>query len=303
MRISPHRLSALCLVFALTTTTQAYGYVRTLTCDPTGFTPQRDCAPDEQAKPIAWPTPCITYFVNIQGSDDFPKPSRRELDATLLDAILDSAEEWNKPSCGGVQLLYGGLTCNDEIGFSSKVVRGGNMNTVIWRESGWTHSQSAIAITTVTSRVETGQIRDADIEMNGFHYRFAVINNEGQLRMDIQNTLVHEFGHLLGLDHELAIDEATMFDSANLGETFKRDLHQDDIEGLCTIYPTQGGQLACDAQALEDESCVIELEGTIGCTTSQAATAAPTRLGSLALTLALGVLLLGGLTGRRRAKV
>lgn len=296
MRISPTCLSALCLVSMLAMTPQAYGYVRTLTCDPTGFTAQRNCAPDEEAKSIAWPNPCVTYFLNIEGSDDFEKRSRRELDEALLNAVTASAETWNQPSCVGLSLVFGGLTCNTGIGFSSKVVRGGNMNTVLWRESSWPHSKSAIAITTVTSRVETGQIRDADIEMNGFHYRFGILDGPGSTRMDVQNTLTHEFGHLLGLDHELNTEAATMFPSANPGEVFKRDLDQDDINGLCEIYPFDG-KLTCDAQVLEDESCVVRLEGAIGCASVEGAT--PTRSAPALLLMMLGLVFGCAIGGRR----
>jgi MYXO-CTERM domain-containing protein len=62
----------------------------------------------------------------------------------------------------------------------------------------------------------------------------------------VRNTVTHEVGHFLGLDHT-PIEAATMFATAPRGETAKRDLHQDDIDGLCAIYPQgqQGGK-SCD---------------------------------------------------------
>ena len=58
---------------------------------------------------------------------------------------------------------------------------------------------------------------------------------------DLQNTLTHELGHALGLDHS-SIPQATMAASSTQGETSKRALHQDDKEGHSYIYshPLEG---------------------------------------------------------------
>src|SRR5204862_6586571 len=82
---------------------------------------------------------------------------------------------------------------------------------------------------------------------------------------DLQNTLTHEFGHLLGLDHNCygsadrsrgidqnghavpdcnrappAVQEATMYASVMRGDVARRDLSADDIDGVCAIYPATG---------------------------------------------------------------
>ena len=276
---------------ALASPGDASAYVRTRTCDPTGTTDQRLCAPGEVPKPLAWPTRCLTYFVNLQGSDDLPNEAPRQLNPALLAAIQASADAWNQPPCVGMQLRYGGLTCNTQIGFRDRNVRGGQMNTVMWRESYWPHQSAAIAITSITSRVETGEIRDADIEMNGFLFRFDLLTGPGGSRMDVQNTMTHEFGHVLGLDHELNIEEATMFPSANPGEVFKRDLHQDDVEGLCAIYPFQGEQLQCSPARLDDETCIIRLEGEASCQAATRHARPPWSFGPLGALGALALLL------------
>jgi peptidoglycan hydrolase-like protein with peptidoglycan-binding domain len=53
---------------------------------------------------------------------------------------------------------------------------------------------------------------------------------------DVQSTALHELGHALGLGHS-ADPSASMYASKPLG-AIKRDLAQDDINGILAIYPT-----------------------------------------------------------------
>jgi len=120
----------------------------------------------------------------------------------------------------------------------------------------WEFDPGVIAMTTVTSSNCSGRILDADIELDAANFRFTVddgprCDREGQtgcVDMDLQNTLVHEIGHLIGLDHS---DDrnATMYRSASAGETNKRVLGQDDRAALCVVYPTGAGARSCGPAA------------------------------------------------------
>lgn len=55
--------------------------------------------------------------------------------------------------------------------------------------------------------------------------------------MDVQNTVTHELGHVLGLAHPNPYTGATMSATAPPGETSKRVLTPSDVNGICTIYP------------------------------------------------------------------
>ncbi len=120
-----------------------------------------------------------------------------------------------------------------------------------WREGScgndydcWMHGSSVIAVTTTTYFENSGVIVDADIEMNAAWFDFTDIDGppcpEGQtagcVATDVQNTATHEIGHMLGLDHTRDRN-ATMFASAPRGETSKRHLGEDDVAGICHIYP------------------------------------------------------------------
>lgn len=134
----------------------------------------------------------------------------------------------------------------------------------------WEFDRTVIAMTTVTSSNCSGEIIDADIELNAAGFRFTAVDGprcagqlqEGCVEMDLENTLVHEIGHLIGLDHS-SDPEATMYRSASAGETIKRTLAADDRNALCAVYSkgravrTCGGALTpaqCEARRQRYES-------------------------------------------------
>jgi len=131
------------------------------------------------------------------------------------------------------------------------------------------HGSGVIASTTTTSNRLTGEILDSDIELNdsppptGTKFTFTTVDGlpcttagqTGCVWIDVQNTVTHEAGHSLGLDHTTD-PRATMYASAPSGQTSKRILGSDDISGICTIYlrgaptvtcvpPAQSGGCGC----------------------------------------------------------
>jgi len=156
----------------------------------------------------------------------------------------------------------------------------------------WEHGSSVIGVTTTTFFVQTGEIVDADIEMNAAWFDFTDVDGPpcehgqttGCVITDIQNTATHEIGHLLGLDHS-PDRHSTMFASAPRGDLSKRDLGEDDVEGLCFIYPDGGPTARCTE--------ADEVEAGAGCGCQGAAGA-----GDAALLLA-AIALLGRARSRR----
>jgi MYXO-CTERM domain-containing protein len=138
----------------------------------------------------------------------------------------------------------------------------------------WESDNLTIALTTVTYDATTGRIAGADMEMNGWNglppgsgrgaYLTCVDppaatctrNSYGELNCiayDVQNIVTHEAGHVIGLDHTCGAYPApadqtcghTMDPEMQLGETSKRVLSADDVNGVCTIYPTGASTLTC----------------------------------------------------------
>jgi Matrixin. len=171
-----------------------------------------------------WVNRNVIFSINKNCSQDVDKTA-------CIQAVQDSLAAWTGPSCSDLVLTYAGTTTQTSIGMDC-------LNLIVWRQSNdWNYDKSAIAMTTTTFSKVSGQIFDADIELNGVDYIFATSGASNA--MDIQNTLTHELGHCIGLADliDTADSTETMFFNADYGDINKRTLSPDDINGLCTIYP------------------------------------------------------------------
>lgn len=184
----------------------------------------------------------------------YPRTSGVEVSLDQIqNALLSSAAEWNNPGCSDFTFLVGASTDEARVGFDwrSGSASEANQNILVFRrgsafgeEDAWLHPRGAIAITTLAYTRTTGTILDADVEMNDAYFSFTACA-ENALACndlhDLQNTLTHELGHVLGLGHppssQPGASEASMFSSTSIGDRKKRDLAEDDVNGLCTIYP------------------------------------------------------------------
>jgi len=99
----------------------------------------------------------------------------------------------------------------------------------------WGDTQDSIATCYYWYYTTTGRLVEFDIVFDDY-YSWSSTGEAG--KMDVQNIATHEFGHTLSLGdlYEGADTQKTMYGYGSLGETKKRTLHQDDIDGICYIY-------------------------------------------------------------------
>jgi uncharacterized protein (TIGR03382 family) len=244
---------------------------------------ERSWATENKAACLFWDTRAIPFILDASGSTDAGI-------AESLAAARRSFQTWGTPSCTDLVFDDKGTSSQRIIGYDSA-------NRVLWRTrlcstvpgaasdacagAGGCNNKydcwddvslkndinrsRTIALTTVQYNIRTGEIVDADIELNGAEYVFTAFDGlpcptalftrpPSCVATDVQNTLTHEIGHILGLDHS-RVSSATMFASAPLGETSKRVLDDDDIEGLCAIYPRGKSTWTCVAQDTGGQGC------------------------------------------------
>jgi len=239
-----------------------------------------------------------------------------------LEVVRRSFGVWEAESCSDLSFVEGPRASRGT-GYESK---GPNTNVIVMRDRScdavvpdrdpclsdrtcaskydcWEFDPGVIAMTTVTSSNCSGRILDADIEFNAASFRFTAVDGprcdkagqSGCVEMDLQNTLVHEIGHLIGLDHSDDRD-ATMFRSASAGETNKRVLGHDDRAALCAVYPQGQAARTCGAAAspAECEARRQRYRTRTGCSAAGGGNGG-------ALIVATGLTLLAARRSRRRA--
>lgn len=243
-------------------------YVRTHT-DPATAEPVK-VGPASKLPHCLWWTPgTITYR---QGGVGNPETTGD----TEFSSVNASFQSWQDASdaCGNLTFHEGPHTTERKVGHDPQ--SSSNENVVLFRTTNcrdlvgpsagcwaddtcmnqydcWAYASNTIALTTTTFDPRDGQIYGADIELNAKTFHFTTANGApcpGTLNLqscvvtDIQNTVTHEIGHALGLDHS-GDPASTMYASAPEGETSKRTLDSGSKKFICDAYPKGSASRDC----------------------------------------------------------
>lgn len=232
--------------------------------------------PTARGNYLHWEAGCVLVTPDVAGTSQVV--GNNEFEA--IDRVVN---EWNSKTAG---CSYMSIELQPPL--ASEVGRD-NVNLIKFRDRSWCrpaigddparcYSPSAAGLTTAVfvddaNSPRDGAIVDADIEINGEHFAIAVngqSSGTSGCQSDIANTLTHEVGHLLGLEHtcraagdpprvdgqgrqvplcsqtsDPLITEATMYNFQDCGETKKASLEADDISGICAAYPIAQGPKEC----------------------------------------------------------
>jgi hypothetical protein len=199
-----------------------------------------DDDPSADCRYLEWRRRCMEVAIDAPGASDFTEDELRGIVERSIGAWL--AVECPYGSPGFDVRLMGPMS---RVGGAEYNTEAGNVNALVWVQD-WRardYDPRAYALTTVWHSVRTGEIYDADMEINeelgagrGPYTICPARTGCEDDRIDLQNVMTHEFGHFFGLGHSLETF-ATMHAVSPPGEVQKRIIRTDDIAGFCTIYP------------------------------------------------------------------
>jgi hypothetical protein len=239
---------------------EARAFCRTMTCDPQN--PEQNCRIDSHGcvvdgDPLFWPGGAVSVWVNSAGS------ALRGIsgDATEVELRRGYAP-WMVPLCQNGKPPDLDVTVDGQrSGLVAEYDDGGgeNLNAVLYQDLEWPYDPSAVAITTMTFDLNSGEIVDADTELNARDYPFAT--EPGPDEVDLRAVLTHENGHVIGLAHS-DVSNATMQPEARgFGFTELRSLAPDDERGICAIYEEQEDSSGCGCVLARRSSASARFSG------------------------------------------
>ena len=201
---------------------------------------------DTAGKPLFWSSKCLSFDVQRDAS-----PAQVDL-ATARATMQAAFDSWTSADCPVDPVTcvgsphtglhpsisvrdLGPVTC-DQVEYNQTL---GNANMIVFRDGTWPHPDGdvTLALTTVTFSPDSGEIYDADMEINSNPKVNTVTTGDAHVVYDLQSIMTHESGHFLGLAHTQAQNTTSvMYARYKEGATFMRHLAEDDVCAICAAY-------------------------------------------------------------------
>jgi hypothetical protein len=230
---------------------------------------------------LHWSSSCVSFDVQRSGS-----PLRGITYEEAHSAIVSGFAQWVNADCGdgrhpAITISdYGPVECRKaEYNQDSP-----NANIFMFRDEDWPYDNAidTLALTTLIFNADSGEIYDADVEVNTFQsppppappVQWATLGDREDQGIDFSSVITHEIGHFLGLSHSNSFG-ATMEPSYRPGDSSLASLEQDDVDAVCSALPPdrETASNSCDprhgfstACSLERNSCQLTpgASGTLG---------------------------------------
>lgn len=201
----------------------------------------------------------------------------------LRDIVEDAFKVWQGVDCGdgktpgfsaqGVGLVdgHGMFFCEVEP----------TANLSVWSlATRWTRDSAAVGYTSSTINKVDGEIFDADVEFNLNKILGDYENNPADYPIIVGSVALHEAGHALGLAHSQYIDTVMEPNYSSKSDFFDRRLAQDDIDGICALYPP-AAELDCAepgfVEAAVDAEACEQLDEGVAPTKNEGCAISPPR--------------------------
>jgi Matrixin len=233
----------------------ALAYCRATTCEPSAdYQPAPGtCEPSGWAATcksnglndfvVWWRGACVGWDVQKDGSKNVSY-------SDAVNAATGAFAQWSQAACSGQPVSIstsdlGPVDCT-QAGYNEN---GPNQNLIVFHDDAWPYwtqqeiqqhiPSPTIALTTVTFDRDTGELYDADIEINSADHTVILTDQTGGDVYDLRSVLTHEGGHFLGMGHSADVN-AVMYSADEGSDIKKRTLQPDDVAGICSIYPANG---------------------------------------------------------------
>ncbi len=194
---------------------------------------------------VRWYLPVVYYYIDPDGFEDF------EIDE-LIRVTNQCFETWMSVHAGP-EFVYAGTidikTPSDDCFNVIFFVQ----DPIDWMEM--FHQEDGTAMAMTRTYVDPGgRVMGFDLGFNDAGYDFTNTDDMDAVVTDYANTLTHEIGHVLGLDHSEDPD-AVMYPTAPEGEISKRTLSEDDRAGLRYLYREPMPEVRYGCGANPDPHC------------------------------------------------